>query len=186
MIRRFRTIALRTIALRNIVLISLVALQIPFSVAQSKPQPAPAAPVPPPILAARRVFIANAGGDEMASNEPVFSGTPNRAYDEFYRAVKNWGHFEIVASPAEADLLLEVRESVSGGWNGRVGSGFNPQFRLKIRDAKTNALLWGLSINSEFGLGQAESDRNFDQAINRLTAELRILVTPPPAHGNGP
>lgn len=176
MIRRFRTVVL---------CFSLAALQISFSMAQSKPVPAPLASIPQQILAAKKVFIANAGGDEMANYDPRFSGRPDRAYSEFYAAVKSWGRFEIVGSPAEADLLLEVRQSVSA----RPGSGqecsFSPQFRLKIRDARTNALLWGFNIHGEFGLGQAESDRNFDQAVNRLVTDLRTLVTPP-ADGNGP
>jgi len=178
MIRRFRTVVLSFI---------LAALQICFSVAQSKPVPAPSAPIPPQILAAKKVFIANAGGDEMANYDPRFSGSPDRSYNEFYAAVKSWGRFEIVISPAEADLLLEVRQSVSGGAaSGTGGSSLVPQFRLKIRDARTNALLWGFNIHGAFGLGQAESDRNFDQAINRLVTRFQTLVTPPAAAGVGP
>jgi hypothetical protein len=175
MIRHFRSLVLG---------FSLAALEISFSMAQSKPAPAPAAPIPPQILAAKKAFIANAGGDQMANNYPRFSGTPDRAYNEFYAAVKSWGRFEMAGSPAEADLLLEVRQSVSAGPG--PGVGLIPQFRLKIRDARTNALLWGFTINGEFGLGQGESDRNFDQAVNRLVTELRTLVTPPAADGNGP
>ena len=170
---------------RNAVLcFSFAALQISFSMAQSKAAPAPPAPIPPQILAAKKAFIANAGGDEMANNYPRFSGRPDRAYNQFYAAVKSWGRFEIVGSPAEADLLLEVRQSVSAGPG--PGSSLIPQFRLKIRDARTNALLWGFNVEGEFGLGQGESDRNFDQAVNRLVAELRTLVAPPAAGGNGP
>jgi len=175
MIRRFRTVVL---------CFSLAVLQISFSVAQTKSAPATPAPVPAQILAAKKVFITNAGGDEMPTNEPIFSGRPDRAYSEFYASVKSWGHFEIVASPADADLLLEIRQSVSAGPGGRLGYGFVPQFRLKIRDAKTNVLLWAFNIRSEFGLGQGESDRNFDQAVNRLVFELRGLVTPQIAEGN--
>src|SRR5271170_621963 len=101
---------------RNVVLcFSFAALQVSFSMAQSKPAPAPPAPVPPQILAAKKAFIANAGGDQMANNYPRFSGSPDRAYNEFYAAMKSWGRFEIVGSPAEADLLFEVRQSVSAG-----------------------------------------------------------------------
>jgi hypothetical protein len=178
MIRRFRTVVLCFI---------LAALQISLSMAQSKPAPTPTAPIPPQILAAKKVFIANAGGDEMANYDPRFSGSPDRAYSEFYAAVKSWGRFEIVTSPAEADLVLEVRQSVSGGTVSGPGSSlFIPEFRLKVRDARTNALLWGFNIRGAFGLGQAESDRNFDQAINRLVTRFQTLVTPPAAAGVGP
>jgi hypothetical protein len=175
MIRRFRTLVLCFI---------IAALQISFSMAQSKSAPVPSAPVPRQILGARNVFITNAGGDEMATNEPRFSGTPDRAYSEFYAAVKSWGRFKIVPVPGEADLLLEIRQSVSEGGTG--GFPLGPLFYLTIRDAKTNTLLWGFCVHSAFGLGQGESDRNFEQAIYRLTADLRSLVTPPVADGNAP
>jgi hypothetical protein len=159
--------------------LTLAMLQLPFSMAQSKPMAAPAAPIPSQILAAKRVFIANAGGDEMAPTDPVFSGGPDRAYNQFYAAIKNWGRFNIVSSPADADLLLEIRQEVQTGLWG-IKNGFaTPLFHLEIRDPKTNALLWGLHVHSEFGVGQGSSDRNFDQAVNRLVTNLQALVTPP-------
>lgn len=161
--------------------LALAMLQLPRSMAQGKPTVAPAAPVPSQILAARKVFIANAGGDEMASNDPVFSGGPERAYNQFYAAIKSWGLFNIVGSPADADLLLEIRQEVQTvSLGGKAGGSATPLFRLDIRDPKSNALLWGFHIHSEFGLGQGNSDRNFDQAVERLANELRILVTPSP------
>lgn len=141
---------------------------------------APSAPIPAQILAAKKIFIANAGGDQMAENDPVFTGGPDRAYNQFYAAMKNWGRFVIVGSPAEADLLFEIRQQVlTGDLGGKAGAFATPMFGLKIRDAKTNALLWGFHVHGEFGLGQGESDRNFDQAVARLLMDLQILVAPP-------
>jgi hypothetical protein len=154
----------------------LVVLLSAVSLAQ-KPAPVPAAPIPPQILAAKKIFIANAGGDEMTEDDPVFSGGPARAYNQFYAAMKTWGRFEIVASPAEADLLFEVRQDASAvSPAGKGASVFFPQFRLKIRDPKTNALLWGFNVHAEFGFGQGASDRNFDQAVDRLVADVQGLV----------
>jgi hypothetical protein len=123
---------------------------------------------------------ANAGGDEMTGDDPIFNGGPGRAYNEFYAAMKSWGRFEIVNSPADADLLLEIRQYVSAVTpTGRGSSSFIPQFGLKIRDPKTNAILWGFNVHSQFGAGQADSDRNFSSAVGRLATEVRILVAPP-------
>ena len=160
--------------------LTLAMLQLPLSVAQSKPTVAPTAPTPPQILTAKKVFVANAGGDEMTGDDRHFSGGPDRAYNEFYAAMKSWGRFEIVNSPSDADLLLEIRQYVSavtptGGGN----SSFIPQFQLNIRDPKTNAMLWGFNVHSRFGVGQADSDRNFDSAVGRLATDLRILMAPP-------
>jgi len=160
--------------------LTLTVLQLPLSMAQSKPAVAPAAPIPPSILAAKKVFIANAGGDEMTGDDPSFSGGPDRAYNEFYAAMKSWGRFEVVNSPGDADLLLEIRQSVSAVTpTGRGASSFIPQFELKIRDPRTNTLLWGFHVHGRFGIGQAESDRNFSSAVGRLATDLRILLAPP-------
>lgn len=148
----------------------------------------PAAPVPAQILAAKRVFIANAGGDQMSEDEPIFSGGPDRAYNQFYAAMKSWGRFEIVGSPADADLLIEVKEEVlTVVLRGGAGGSATPMFGLRIRDAKTLALLWGFQVHSKFGLGQGSSDKNFDQAVDRLVTDMRMLVepSPPPAGGAG-
>ncbi len=161
--------------------ITLAVLLLPVSILTAQQsKPVPAAPVPAQILAAKKVFIANAGGDEMTGDDQRFSGGPDRAYIEFYAAMKSWGRFEIVNSPSDADLLLEIRQYVSAVTpTGRGSSSFIPQFQLKIRDAKSNTLLWGFNVHSYFGVGQADSDRNFSSAVGRLATELRILVAPP-------
>jgi hypothetical protein len=158
----------------------LALAQCPLLTAQSKPTVTPAAPIPPQVLAAKKVFIANAGGDEMTGDDPHFSGGPDRAYNEFYAAMKSWGRFEIVNSPADADLLLEIRQYVSAVTpSGRGSSSFIPQFQLNLLDPKTNATLWGFNVHSRFGMGQADSDRNFSSAVGRLATDLRLLVVPP-------
>jgi hypothetical protein len=118
----------------------------------------------------------------MAGGDPHFSGGPDRAYNEFYAGVKDLGRLEIVGSPAEADLLLEIRaEVLTVSLGGKAGSSDTPVFHLQIRDPKTNVLLWGFHVHSEFSMGQGASDRNFDQAIDRLVDDLRALITPAPA-----
>lgn len=158
-----------------------LTLQFAASRAQSKPKEAPTAPVPAQILSAKKVFIANAGEDEMAEGDPVFSGGPDRAYNQLYAAVKNWGRFEIVDSPGQADLVLEIRqETQTVALGGKAEESAIPLFQLKILDPKTNVLLWAFHIHGEFGLGQANSDRNFDQAVNRLMLRLQTLVSQGP------
>lgn len=168
MMRRFRLAML---------CFTLTMLQVSVSTAQSKP--APDAPLPTQIAAAKKVFIANGGGDQLTENDPIFTGGPDRAYNQFYAAIKNWGRFDVVGSPAEADLLLEIRQEVQiGSLGGKAGGFATPLFHLEIRDPKTNAMLWAFHIHFQYGAGQANSDRNFDQLVNRLVMQLRALVTP--------
>lgn len=158
-------------------------LQGPLLNGQDPKTPVQPAPIPSQISAAKRVFIANAGGDERAYEEPLFKGGPNRAYDQFYAALKAWGHFELVTAPSDGDLLLEIRfsypaaarEVVKGNTMG--GLAFDPQFRLEIRDPKTNALLWGITEHAQWAILQGNRDRNFDQTLARLVADLERVVT---------
>ena len=89
--------------------LSLAAV-VSFATAAFAQMPAydQAGPVPPAIAAAKTIFISNAGADSGLFPEP-FSGDPDRAYTEFYAALKATGAFTLVADPAHADLVLELR-----------------------------------------------------------------------------
>ena len=62
------------------------------------------APLPMQLTNARRVFISNGGDD------PHFKGLGlGRSYNQFYAAMKEWGRYELVSLPTEADVVLEVQ-----------------------------------------------------------------------------
>ena len=66
------------------------------------------APIPPALLSATKVFISNAGADSGLFPHP-FTGDPDRVYNQFYANVVSWGRYQLVATPAEADLIFEVQ-----------------------------------------------------------------------------
>src|SRR5258708_38034840 len=86
----------------------VMPLLMPAVFAQ-KANPAAAAPIPSQISAAKRVFVANAGGEQPPSDGQQFSGDSDRAYNQFYAAMKTWGKYELVGAPADADLWFEIR-----------------------------------------------------------------------------
>ena len=49
------------------------------------------APIPTQIQLAKKVFIANGGGDDPGIDEPIFSGGVDRSYSQFYAAMKSAG-----------------------------------------------------------------------------------------------
>jgi hypothetical protein len=67
----------------------------------------PSAPVPMQIRTAKAIFIANAG-DKTDLFPDVFSGGPDRPYVQFYSAMEKWGHYQIVSTPEQADLIFSV------------------------------------------------------------------------------
>jgi hypothetical protein len=158
----------------------IALLQVAAAVAQHS-NLVPAAPVPPQIAAAKKVFIANAGGDERWYDEQIFDGSLERAYDEFYARVKAAGRYEIVSTPAEADLILEIGLSapmVSGvgartdTWGSKP---FDPQFRLVIRDAKMNVLLWAFTEHVQWAIQSGNREKNFEKTLTRVMSDLQGL-----------
>jgi hypothetical protein len=144
---------------------------------------APAAPVPRQILAAKKVFIANAGGEQPWYEDAQFSGGADRAYNQFYVAVKTWGRYELTAIPADADLIFEIQfmcppalGAANQGGDSLAGRPFDPHFRLAIREAKTNSLLWAFSERAQWAVTRGNRDKNFDQALNRVVSDVEALV----------
>jgi hypothetical protein len=82
------------------IVFSILASVAALSAQQSKGLTS--APVLPQINAAQKVFISNAGGEslETVMDETVFNGGPDRPYNQFYAAMKSWGRYEPVPSPA--------------------------------------------------------------------------------------
>ncbi len=143
-------------------------------------QPAPPAPVPGQILAAKKIFVGNAGADSGYFPELPFSGEPERAYNTFYAAMKTWGHYQLVGAPSDADLLMEIRLKILGRGQPSYWDG---EFRLTIREPQTNALLWTIVEPVDDALLQSNRDKNFDQALARIVADLQRL-TPPSTFGD--
>jgi hypothetical protein len=148
-----------------------------LSAQQSKPPVPVPAPIPVQIAAAHKVFISNAGGEsfETVIDQTVFNGGPDRPYNQFYAAMKSWGRSDLVSSPADADLVLEIswvltdtglRLSVLG------------QLRLAVIDPKTNITLWNFTEYVRGAILLGNRDKNFDQAMTTVVNRLKILMVP--------
>ena len=76
--------------------------------AAQKSKLVPSAPIPSLILSAKRVFVANAGGDESLFG-PQYTGGPDRLYDEFYAGMKSWGRYLSVRDTPDSYAAPAVR-----------------------------------------------------------------------------
>jgi hypothetical protein len=157
--------------------ITLIAVQ---GAAGKDTKEAAPGPTPTQITLAKSVFIANAGGEENPSDNQ-FKGGPDRAYNQFYEEMKTWGRYELVSAPADADLLIELRFTQT-----RVASDpqealkldvvYDPQFRLVVRDPRTQAVLWGFTEHLQWAILQGNRDKNFDQGMARVVADIKGLA----------
>ena len=142
-------------------------------------QAASIAPIPPQLLSAKTVFISNAGGDSGLFPHP-FTGDPDRAYNEFHAGVVSWGRYELVATPAEADLVFEIQLTApSGPSNADKSKGASdplPMLRLVIYDRPTHYILWALTESIAPADRQKAHDHNFDEAVAALVLDAGRLT----------
>ena len=134
------------------------------------------APVPTPLLNGITAFISYELGDVTAFPD-AYSGGPERAYGEFYSAMKVWNHYDLVADPNKADIVFAVRF---------VGSPNTvPQIRIGIADAKTHITLWGFVEQVNFKFRKKNRDAAFTDSVELLITDIRTLIaqssTLPPA-----
>jgi len=170
---------MKIVRVRLIACLSAVALLSEVALAAQQTVPVPVTRVPPLLLTAKKVFISNAGADSGLFPHP-FTGDPDRAYNEFYSNVESWGHYQLVASPVEADLVFELQLTAPNGpSNANKQNGASdplPMFRLVIYDRPTHYVLWALTESIEPAALQKTHDHNFDEALATLVLDAGRLT----------
>jgi hypothetical protein len=92
-----------------------------------------------------------------------------------------------VPAPVSADLIFEIGfihpfSSVHVDDEGKSfaarGPSDDPQFKLAIRDPKSNVLLWTLSRHIPIALLTSNQNKNFDLIMNYFLDDIKKLVGP--------
>ena len=152
------------------------ATQTPQAPPPQAPAPSPA-PVPTQIAAARTIFLVNNGAD---ANFPI---PAQDAYNRVYSALQAWGHFQLVASPDQADLVFQLRDiaPVTGVYGDRAGAYAinSPAFQLAIKDPKTNVTLWTINSPVEIAGHKAARARWLSIAVTNLVSRVKVLANQP-------
>lgn len=157
-------------------ILALLLASTPFAQALQSSSAAPTL-VPPQITSAHSIFVSNGGGPNYFD---LFTGGPSRAYSQLYAALQQWGRYQIVDSPSQADLIFEIRSiapavDVSGP-HGTGSLTYNPQLILRILDQETGAVLWTTTSNVRAAGLQASRDKGFDQSVAVLVDRVRQLT----------
>jgi hypothetical protein len=137
----------------------------------------PPAPLPAVIVHAHKAFLSNGGGNDLA-------------YDAFYSGMQKWGKYEVVGSPEDADLIIEIAYRVEHGGT-RVWSSTNtynnttqvhsaqiidPQLVLTIYDAKSKNSLWATVDHRRLAHLEKNREKETINSADRLVEELRTRV----------
>lgn len=136
----------------QMLLIPAALLALAFTATAQNSSLPPSVPAPPALAAAKSVFISNGGGVDLqdALDFTIVKGGPDRTYDQFVAAMKKWGRYDRVSSPAAADLILEISFNISDSGLKSLASEsplstITPgmgQLRLVVIDPKTRVTLW--------------------------------------------
>jgi hypothetical protein len=165
--------------MRKLVTVLCLVISI-YAVAGKSRKDIPTAPLPFVVVNAKKVFLPNGGGSDLA-------------YDAFYSEMKKWGKYEIVGSPNEADLIVEISYhvenngthvwSTSNTYNGttQVHSTqiIDPQLVLTIYDAKTKNSLWETVDHRRLARREKNREKETINSAERLVDELKTRVSLP-------
>ena len=103
----------------------------------------PTGPVPAAIAAAHNIMLTT------INVSPNFPLDPGQVYNDVFADLQAWGHYKLVSTPQEADLIFELREvaprSEIYGGHGYVYSAHSPAFLLTIVDPKSQLALWTIT-----------------------------------------
>ncbi|MGC2617616.1 MAG: hypothetical protein WA414_01165 [Acidobacteriaceae bacterium] len=127
------------------------------------------APIPEQIRSAHRIFVSNGGGSNYFN---IYTGGPDRAYNSFYAELQQENRYQLVGSPSQADLIIEIRAIAPADGEYRGAVDYNPQLILSIQDPQTHAVLWTTSANVRAVGLQASRDRKFDASVAVLVDRL--------------
>jgi hypothetical protein len=170
--------AILSIALTSTQCVHAATVQAATTPAPTPQTASPAqAPVPPQIAAAHTVFLVN---DSAAANFPV---TDDIAYNDVYAALQDWGHFQLVTSPGQADLVFQLRDiaPITGVYGDRTGAYAinSPAFQLAIKDPKTNVTLWTITSPVMLAGRRASRERWLNIAVTNLISRVKVLANQP-------
>lgn len=151
----------------------LLLFLAPLSALAKKKLPPPA-PLPTEVTQAKTVFLVNAGGSEIA-------------FDALYQAFKEWGKYQLVGSPEQADLLISLQYFVekngehtipiTNSYTGQTTyisrENVDPQLKLSIVDPKTKMELWSSIDHRRLARLSSNRDKETVNSAVRLVQELK-------------
>ena len=147
----------------------------------------PPAPLPAAVVHARKVFLLNG----QTTAEALTKNGNILAFDTFYSDMKSWGKYELVDSPKDADIVIELQyRPYSEG--ARSFGVYNPStetvtthsvttsgadFALVIYEAKSRDELWSVSDSCGFARLVKNQQKEVIKSIGRLVDGLKTRTS---------
>jgi len=156
--------------------------------------PPPQQPASPEVIArvtaAKTIFLSNAGGNNYFNGE--IPGGPNVAYNELYAALQQWGYFQLVDSPAHADLIFQIRgtelaPNLAPTPDGQhiIAQQHQPKLVLSILASASLAPIDTITAPAGRGADIPKGSIAFAQSIEWLTYQISTRVSAPRSNTPG-
>jgi hypothetical protein len=152
------------------------------------PPPAPQQPASPEavarVTAAKTIFLSNAGGNNYFNGE--IPGGPNVSYNQLYASLQQWGYFQLVDSPAHADLIFQIHgaelaPNLVQTPDGQhvIAQQHQPRLVLTILDPATLAPIDTITAPAGRGTDIPKGAIAFARSIEWLTYQIATRVSTP-------
>jgi hypothetical protein len=162
---------------RVLLVLAMCSAIVPHHALAAERKTVPLAPLPAKIVAAKKVFIANGGGSDLA-------------YDALYADVKEWNHYEIVDTPSAADIIMEIRYATenqgtrvwsttnasTGGTDMHSRQIVDPQLVLTIFDPISKEALWSTVQHRRLARLGKNREKETINAAQKLVDSLRARL----------
>jgi len=127
--------------------------------------------LPAQLGTAKTIFLANAGEEANNVNE--------QAYAELSTALTQWGHYQLTAAPASAELIFELHyisaADPANVTNGNSFPSYTFHLRLDIIDRATHAKLWSVTEFITPPNRKLTADQALGNAIDLLLSDIKAL-----------
>ena len=153
---------------------------IPTASAQSQQSKSSfVAPVPPILQTAKTVFISDGGADPDILDR-LSSNPPNLPFNQFYALMQEWGRFQIVTSPSDADLVLEVSVAqFPVNCTGASGTCGQNKVQVSIYDAKSKFRIRSIVESAQSAVTSENFVKNMNTATQRAFRDFQSMTAPP-------
>lgn len=143
----------------------------------------PKAPLPASVVHAKKAFLLNG---QTTSRDLTKNGNV-LAFDTFYADMKAWNKYDLVDSPKDADIVIELQYRPYSEGSRSFGV-YNPaastvqlnstdsagaDFALVIYDAASKEQLWSVSDACGFARMVKNQRKEVIKSIDRLVGELK-------------
>jgi hypothetical protein len=138
------------------------------------------------VTAAKTIFLSNGGGNNYFNGE--IPGGPNASYNQLYASLQHWGHFQLVDSPTQADLIFQIHgaelaPNLVPAADGQhiIAQQYQPRLELTILEPSSLVPIDTIIAAAGRGTDIPKGARAFARSIEWLTYQIstRVALTHP-------